>query len=72
MNELEIYNSINQLDASQKKQVLDYVHSLISEKKRGTQGKDLLRFAGIIQKEDIEIISRAIEQDCESINLNEW
>ncbi len=44
-------------------QVLEFVHNLKSSKIKGVPGKNLLRFAGSIPKEDLQIISDAIEQD---------
>jgi hypothetical protein len=35
-------------------------------------GKDLLRFAGAIEAEDLIAIERAIHEGCEKVNLDEW
>lgn len=34
---------------------------------RGTPGKELLRFAGIIEADDLVLMQQAIEEDCERI-----
>lgn len=34
---------------------------------RGTPGKELLRFAGIIEADDLALMQQAIEEDCERI-----
>ncbi len=49
--------------------VLDYVKSLIP---KGVDGKSLLRFEGAISDDDLRLMSQAIEQDCERVDVNEW
>ena len=39
---------------------------------QSVSGKDLLQFAGSIPPEDLEIIRKAIEEDCENIDFEEW
>jgi len=39
---------------------------------KGVPGKQLLRFAGAIQKDDLQAITQTIEAGCERIDLNEW
>lgn len=38
----------------------------------GTSGSHLLRFAGKITTEDLQLMGEAIKEDCEQIDLNEW
>ncbi|AFZ34873.1 hypothetical protein Sta7437_1305 [Stanieria cyanosphaera PCC 7437] len=38
----------------------------------GTSGQQLLRFVGEIVLEDLQLMSEAIEEHCEQIDLNEW
>jgi hypothetical protein len=38
----------------------------------GTSGQKLLRFAGTIPLEDLQVMSKTIEENCEQIDLNEW
>lgn len=40
-------------------------------KLKGVPGKQLLSFAGSIPKEDLQLISEAIEQDCNQVNTTE-
>lgn len=40
--------------------------------KIGVKGKDLLRFAGLIEEDDLRLMEEAIERDCEKISLDEW
>ena len=39
---------------------------------RGTPGKQLLRFAGSIPSEELQLMNEAIAQDCEEIDINNW
>ena len=38
----------------------------------GIPGKTLLRFAGTIDREDLDKMAEAIQADCESIDSSEW
>ena len=43
-------------------QVLEFARNLTNSKITGVPGKQLLRFAGSIPKEDLQLMSEAIEQ----------
>ena len=43
-------------------QVLEFARNLTSSKIKGVPGKQLLPFAGSIPKEDLQLMSEAIEQ----------
>ncbi|MDD1415076.1 hypothetical protein MEN41_10670 [Dolichospermum sp. ST_con] len=43
-------------------QVLEFARNLTNSKIKGVPGKKLLRFAGSIPKEDLQLMSEAIEQ----------
>ncbi len=53
-------------------QVLEFVRSLGKANVQGTLGQELLRFSGSIPAEDLHLMSEAIEQDCEQVDLDEW
>ena len=53
-------------------QVLEFVRSLVKAEVQGTPGQQLLRFAGSIPADDLQVMREAIEQDCERIDVNEW
>jgi hypothetical protein len=52
--------------------VLDFAQALAKRRREGVPGRDLLRFAGTIEKSDLEIMQKAIEEDCERVDENEW
>ncbi len=68
----QLREQLEHLPAAQQQQVLEFARSLVKEKDRGVPGRDLLKFAGAIEAEDIIIIERAIHEGCEKVNLDEW
>lgn len=70
-----IIEKLQFLPDSALKRVLDFVESLTQKTAKqpvGVPGKQLLRFAGAIPTEDLEQMARAIESDCERVDLSEW
>lgn len=74
-----LINEIAQLPESIVLEVLHYVQFLkVKVDKKtisGVEGKPadyLLEFAGAIEQEDLEIMEKAIEEDCERIDPSEW
>jgi len=53
-------------------QVLEFVRALVKTEVRGTPGQQLLRFAGSIPSNDLQLMREAIEQDCERVDVDEW
>ncbi|MDJ0620643.1 MAG: hypothetical protein QNJ63_28570 [Calothrix sp. MO_192.B10] len=53
-------------------QVLEFARALVKAEVQVTPGKQLLRFAGSISPEDLQLMQSAIEQDCEQVDINEW
>ena len=55
-------------------QVWEFVVKLkkSTQQVRGIPGNQLLRFAGTIAPEDLKRMHKAIETDCDQVNLNEW
>ncbi|PSB17498.1 hypothetical protein C7B65_18285 [Phormidesmis priestleyi ULC007] len=52
--------------------VLEFAQALAKSQVRGTSGQQLLRFAGSIPPEDLQLMCEAIEQGCEQVDVNEW
>lgn len=53
-------------------QVLEFTQALVKTEVRGTPGRQLLRFAGSIPLEDLQLMREAIKQDCERVDIDEW
>ncbi len=70
--EQEIVEAVQRLDTEHQRRVLEFVKSLKSPK--GISGKEFLERTRDIQIDpaDLEIIARAIEEDCERIEPDEW
>jgi len=59
------------LSEAQQRRVLDFARSLAASPDR-VAGRTVLRFAGAIEEEDLQTMSRAIEEGCEKIDPDEW
>jgi hypothetical protein len=64
MDKVEI-EQLDKLPIELQKRVLDFTHALFISAPRGTPGKNLLRFAGMIDEEDLNVMEKAIEEGCE-------
>ena len=53
-------------------QVLEFARALSDSTIQGVPGRQLLRFAGTIPPDDIQLMREAIEQDCEQVDADEW
>jgi hypothetical protein len=53
-------------------QVLEFARALAGSTIQGVPGWQLLRFAGAIPADDIQLMRSAIEQDCEQVDTDEW
>jgi len=60
---------IEKLPAELQSRLLEFIKTLVP---RGIEGKNLLRFEGAIPPRELELMSRAIEEGCEKIDLGEW
>ncbi len=67
-----IMKQVEALPEEQQFQVLSYIQSLKTAPPEGVPGRSLLRFAGIIPAEDVDAMEKAIEEDCERIDIHEW
>jgi len=68
----EIVEQLDALPHELQQQVLDFARALTLTAPKGVPGKQLLRFAGAIQRDDLQAMSQAIEAGCERVNLDEW
>ena len=58
--------------AEDQRKVLDLARALAERKTRGVKGSDLLPFTQGFSREDLEVMRRAVEEDCEKVDLSEW
>ncbi len=59
---------IDKLPYDSQLRVLDFVKTLIP---KGVEGKNLLRFEGIISDDDLHLMSEAIEKNCGKVDISE-
>ena len=67
--EQAIIEQIAELTPEEQQRVLQATQRLVGKRPAGVPGRDLLRFAGCIPKDDLKRMKRAIEEDCERIDL---
>lgn len=67
-----LIKTVNGLSPDLRKKVLDYAESLSRKGPKGVPGKNLLHFAGCIDREDLRRMTEAIEEDCERIDSSGW
>jgi len=68
----QILDQVDGLPYAEQRRVLDFARALAQSKMQGVPGKELVRFAGTISKEDLKKMSAAIEEGCEQVDINEW
>jgi len=69
--EKEILERIKHLRPEEQNQVLELARQL-AEKKRGLPGTRFLDFGGLIEEDDLAEMTKAIEEGCETVNVDEW
>jgi hypothetical protein len=66
----EIIEQVDHLDAPHQRRVLDFARRLTEP--TGTPGRNLIRFTGCIDPDDLDAMARAIQEGCEEIEPNAW
>jgi len=61
----EIAKQLDRLPLELQRRVLDFIQALILSLPEGVSGKQLIRFAGILEAEDARAMAQAIEDGCE-------
>lgn len=68
----EIVRELDRLPIELQRRVLDFTQALVLSLPKGMPGKQLLRFAGILESEDAQAMTQAIEAGCEQVDVDEW
>ena len=66
----QILSALDQLNKRQQESLLAFIKSLI--KKKSNNKPDILKMSGKIEKDDLKLMEKAIQEDCEKINPDEW
>ena len=72
---LILSDSINTKELSEQSEIIEILHRIEEQmglSPKGVPGKSLLRFAGVIDSNNISEMKSAIEQNCGRINRDEW
>jgi len=72
MLEQELHEHLRHLGVEQQRQVVNFARALAVSQVRGVPGQTLLQFAGTIGADDLALMKRAIDDDCEQVNTHEW
>jgi hypothetical protein len=69
----QVFERLKVMPQSLQQQVLEFTRTLAdSTNVKGVSGSQLLRFAGTIPLDDLNLMNEAINQDCEQVDINEW
>jgi len=68
----QLVEQVDRLPLEFQRKVLDFAQALALALPKGVPGRSLLRFAGEIDAEDLQAMSRAIQADCEQVDADEW
>ncbi len=66
----QILSALDQLNKRQQESLLAFIKSLIE--KKSNNKPDILKMSGKIEKDDLKLMEKAIQEDCEKINPDEW
>jgi hypothetical protein len=70
--EQDILDQVSKMGIDQQRQVLNFARALAELRPVGVAGRNLLKFSGAIIPEDLTEMTRAINEGCERVNINEW
>ena len=68
----QIVAKVQLLSTDQQRRVLDFARTLGAPLPKGVPGKELLRFAGAIPKDDLKMMAEAIDEGCETVDAHDW
>jgi len=68
----EIINDLEKLPIDLQIKVKDFVAALILTLPKGIDGQEILNFAGIFDKNDLDEMEEIINEGCERIDKDEW
>jgi len=68
----KVVEQLRGMTQSLQQRVLEFARALAGSTIQGVPAQQLLRFAGAIPPDDIQLMREAIEEDCEQVDTNEW
>lgn len=71
----QILEEVERLPLTRQQEVLHYLRGMVPDDAvtpKGVPGRTLRKYIGSIPKDDLDIMKRVIEEDCERIDPDEW
>ena len=68
----QVVEELKNLPYEMQWRVFEFTRALVASVPHGVPGQQLLRFAGAIPLDDIQLMRQAIEEGCERVDTNEW
>jgi hypothetical protein len=68
----EVVEQLRDLPHELQLRVLEFVRALALSAPHGVPGRRFLRFAGAIAADDLDVMSRVIEEACGQVDDQEW
>jgi len=68
----QVIEKLSRLPDELQRKVLEFVQALTVSARHGVPGGQLLRFAGVIPLDDLQLMRLAIDAGCEQVDVNEW
>ena len=68
----KVMEQLDRLDAPDQRKVLDFSRALAARRQSTGPGGAYLAFAGLIPKQDLAEMERAIEEGCEKVDEEAW
>lgn len=67
-----IVEQLKALPYESQQRVLEFARGLQDSTPHGLPGDRLLRFAGVIPPDDLQLMQQTIEEGCERVDADEW
>lgn len=69
--ELKILTLLKELTDLQKSRLVDFLEAILGQETKKSP-RNLLKFAGSIPQDDLQLMQKSIEEDCNNIDEDEW
>lgn len=70
--ERELHEQLERLPEPRQRKVVEYARGLAEEKPKGISGQEFLALTGTLEPDDVALMKKAIEEECERVDLDEW
>jgi len=67
-----LIEDLKDLPFDSQKKVQEFAHALLITHNKGRSGKNMVKFSGLMAREDADELKQIIEGGCEKVDINEW